>query len=77
MNKRISGFGMIKSGVYENILVEGSGVAFGDVDVDHIKVRALLRERGYGRLLTYVWRALLKLRLRILQMSWSSWGMQK
>ena len=31
MNKRISGFGMIKSGVYENILVEGNGVALGDV----------------------------------------------
>ena len=51
MNKRISGFGMIKSGLYENILVEGSGVAFGDVDVDHIKVQGTFKGKGVRKAL--------------------------
>lgn len=46
MNKKISGFGMIKSGAYENILVEGSGIASGDIDVDHIKIQGVFKGKG-------------------------------
>ena len=46
MNKKISGFGMVRSGVYENVVVEGCGFASGDICVNHIKVAGAFKGKS-------------------------------